>query len=78
MPTWLHRARHPANVSDTLFHRRKEMKYGAVVPHIVGVGGKFSVADIRVDPLDVFRNRTCKRFFVTSMAVWETSRTEMF
>jgi len=58
MSTWLHRARHLANVRNTLVHPRKEMKHGAVVPHIIGVGRDFDVDNVRCDPLNSFRGRT--------------------
>jgi hypothetical protein len=58
MATRLHCARHLANVGKTLVHRRKEMKHGAVVPHIVGVGREFAVDDVRRDPLNFFCGRT--------------------
>jgi Cu(I)/Ag(I) efflux system membrane fusion protein/cobalt-zinc-cadmium efflux system membrane fusion protein len=45
-------------VGDTLVHRRKEMKHGAVVPHIAGVGRELAVDNVRRDPLNSFRSRT--------------------
>src|SRR6267378_3194619 len=51
-------ARHLANVRDTLVHCRKEMKHGAVVPHIVGVGREVALDNVRRDPLNSFRSRT--------------------
>src|SRR4029077_3607786 len=58
MATRLHRARYLANVRNTLVHRRKEMKHGAVVPHIAGVGRELAVDNVRRDPLNSFRSRT--------------------
>ena len=58
MATGPHRARHLANVRDTLFQRREEMENGAVVPHIVGIGRLFAVDNVRRDPLNYFRSRT--------------------
>jgi hypothetical protein len=47
-----------ANVRNTLVHRGKEMKHGAVVPHIVSVGREFAADNVRRDPLNPFRSRT--------------------
>ena len=58
MATRFHGARHLANVRNTLVHPRKEMKHGAVVPHIIGVGRDFDVDNVRCDPLNSFRGRT--------------------
>jgi len=44
----------PTNVSDTLLHRRKEMKYYAVVPHIVGSGYQIGFRNVARNPLDAF------------------------
>src|SRR6185369_11807521 len=41
IPTRLHRAGHLANVGSTLPHCGKEMKYGAVMPHIVCIRSQF-------------------------------------
>jgi hypothetical protein len=54
VPTCFHGTPHLANVSDTLLHRRKEVKYCAVVPHIVGSGRQIGFCNVARNPLDAF------------------------
>ena len=54
VPTCLHGTTHLTNVSNTLLHRCKEVKYSAVVPHVVGGRCQIGFRNLARNPMDAF------------------------
>lgn len=51
MTTGLNRAKDSLDVRMTILRRCEEVKYGAVMPDIVGVYRKSGICDVRLDPM---------------------------
>jgi hypothetical protein len=52
MAALLDRVRYCMDVGNTLFHRREEVKNGAVVPNIISAWSKIGFGNVRSDPVN--------------------------